>query len=220
MRIARSGLDEIERTKKKLAFAVDVVKARTRESQKGNERERVDEGSRVTNDSQILAVNLISPRIRRENVNKDLATASATLFRPAASRDTRVLARVQRHFIFAQRYRRWPAPTTWKLCAKQAAPAVRFSFPASRLLPLPLLFCYPFRPSTLVIYRGYAADARGGICTTEKTKEKKEKSGCPRIRITIVSFRSFSLHVRYSASRRDAMKRSHGSMQRKRTFIH
>lgn len=37
------------------------------------------------------------------------------------------------------------------------------------------LLCYPFRPSTLVIYRGYAADARGEICTTRDRKKKKNE---------------------------------------------
>lgn len=105
------------------------------------------------------------------------------------------------------------------------ASCARRPFLFSRLSPLPLppLFCYPFRPSTLVIYRGYAADARGGICTTRdkkkkaEEKKKKKKSGCPRIRNTIVSLRSSGLHLRHSASRSDAMKRSHGSMQRKCT---
>lgn len=113
--------------------------------------------------------------------------------------------RVQRHFIFAQRYRRWPALDHVEIVCK--ASCARRPFLFSRLSPLlpPLLFCYPFRPSTLVIYRGYAADARGGICTTgdKKKKQKEEKkrkeSGCPRIRNTIVSLRSSSLHLRHSA---------------------
>lgn len=150
---------------------------------------------------------------------------SPPLFRSATSRGTRVLARAQRHFIFAQRYRRRSAPTTWKLCAKRAAPAVRFSFPASRFFLYLLSPCHPIRPSTLVIYRGYAADARGGICTTRNKKKKKRRKRrrreerLPRIRNTIVSPRSSGLlHLRHSASRRsDAMKRSHGSMQRKCT---
>lgn len=37
------------------------------------------------------------------------------------------------------------------------------------------LLRYPFRPSTLVIYRGYAADARGEICTTRDRKKKKKE---------------------------------------------
>lgn len=95
------------------------------------------------------------------------------------------------------------------------ASCARRPFLFSRLSPLPppLLFCYPFRPSTLVIYRGYATDTRGGICTTgdkeEEEEEKKKKSGCPRICNTIVPLRSSGL--RHSASRSDAMKRSHGS---------
>jgi len=155
----------------------------------------------------------------RENVNKDLATTSATLFRPTTSRGTRVLTRVQRHFIFAQRYRRWLAPTTWKLCAKRVVPAVRFSFPVSSL---PLLFCYPFRgtrSSTLVIYHGYAADARGRIYGRKKKKKKKKKKRKDSSRVcnTIVSLRSSGLYLRHFASRRSAMKRSHGLMQRKCT---
>jgi len=57
------------------------------------------------------------------------------------------------------------------------ASCARCPFLFSRLPPLPpsLLFCYPFRPSTLVIYRGYAADTHGGICTTGNKKKKKEK---------------------------------------------
>jgi hypothetical protein len=58
------------------------------------------------------------------------------------------------------------------------ASCARRPFLFSRLspLPLPLLSpCYPFRPSTLVIYRGYAADARGGICTTRDKKKKRRR---------------------------------------------
>lgn len=85
------------------------------------------------------------------------------------------------------------------------ASCARRPFLFSRLSPPPLSlrFCYPFRPSTLVIYRGYAADARGGICTIgnkkeeeeekekkKKKKKKSKKSVCSRVRNTIVSLRS------------------------------
>lgn len=150
---------------------------------------------------------------------RTLATTSATPFRPASSVSRYACAsvRAQRHFIFAQRYRRRPAPDHVEIVCKASCARRPFLFSRLSPLPLSLLFCYPFRPSTLVIYRGYAADVRGGICTTgdKKKKKKKRRSGCPRIRNTIVSPRSSGLHLRHSASRSDAMKRSHGSMQRK-----
>lgn len=83
------------------------------------------------------------------------------------------------------------------------ASCARRSFLFSRLSPppLPLLFCYPFRPSTLVIYRGYAANARGGICTTgdkkeekeeeEKKKKKKTKRNREKLQIAIPIFNPF-----------------------------
>lgn len=138
---------EIERTRKELAFAVERGESKNKRISKV-----AYEGAREKGWTGVAGnKRLANPRRQfnlaanpRENVNKDLATTSATLFRPAASRGTRVLARVQRHFIFAQRYRRWPAPTTWKLCAKRAVPAVRFSFPASRLYLYLLSSATPF----------------------------------------------------------------------------
>lgn len=68
-------------------------------------------------------------------------------------------AATQRHFIFAQRYRREVAP---RPCGNCVQSELRSPFLFSRLAadrsasPLLLLPRYPFRLSTLVIYRGYA----------------------------------------------------------------
>lgn len=74
---------------------------------------------------------------------------------------------------------------------------------------------YLFRPSTLVIYRGYAADARGGIRTAARDKEeddeeeegrrgegkkkKKRRLRGSRIRNTIVSPRSSGFASTFAA---------------------
>lgn len=51
-----------------------------------------------------------------------------------------------------------------------------------------------------------------------RNRRRRRRTVARRIRNTIVSPRSSGLHLRYSVSRRsDAMKRSHGSMQRKCT---
>lgn len=116
-----------------------------RENLKGSRaRERVRKGGRrgVAGNKR-----LANPRRQfnlaanpRENVNKDLATTSVTLFRPATSRGTRVLARVQRHFIFAQRYRRQPAPDHVEIVCKASCARRPFLFSRLSPLPLPLLF--------------------------------------------------------------------------------
>lgn len=75
---------------------------------------------------------------------------------------TRVLSRAprtQRHFIFAQRYRRETGPPTRGNCVQsELRPPFLSSLGYSALFFFSLR--YLFRPSTLVIYRGYAADAR------------------------------------------------------------
>lgn len=72
-----------------------------------------------------------------------------------------------------------PGPTTWKLCAKRAAPAVSL---LGRSATFPSAPCsrYPFRPSTLVIYRGYAADVRRNPYPSadkkRRTRRKEEEA--------------------------------------------
>lgn len=93
----------------------------------------------------------------------------------------------------------------------------RFLFSRSFTFTFSLL-CYPFRPSTLVIYRGYAADAHGGICTTRNRKKKKKKK--ERTRAGNSGFAILSFCFDHSASPwalceqpcrgSDAMKRSTG----------
>lgn len=110
----------------------------------------------------------------RENVNKDLATISATLFRSASSRGTRVLARATTLY-FRAKIPLPAGPDHVEIVCKASCARCPFLFSRLSPLPLSLLFCYPFRPSTLVIYRGYAADTHGGICTTGDKKKKKKK---------------------------------------------
>lgn len=111
----------------------------------------------------------------------------------------------QRHFIFAQRYRRRAAATTtWKLCAKRAAPVVFLSPPRSSLIrvlsstrrPPYVLRCPtsdPFRPSTLVIYRGYAVLAVESVPTDKGTGGKILPLEPANTRNAIVPIRSFAL---------------------------
>jgi len=160
--------NDLERTRKELqAFVVSVVRARMRESRRQRKKEKERESTGIAGNKQ-----LANPRRQfnlaanpRENVNKDLATTSATLLRSAASRGTRVLARATTLY-FRAKIPPPASPDHVEIVCK--ASCVRCPFLFSRLPPLllSLLFCYPFRPSTLVIYRGYAADTHGGICIT------------------------------------------------------
>lgn len=86
-----------------------------------------------------------------ENVNKD-PSLPPSLFRSAASRGTRVLARAQRHFIFAQRYRRRPASDHVEIVCKASCARRPFLFSRLSSLPLPPLSLLPlsaFHPRNL-----------------------------------------------------------------------
>lgn len=105
-------------------------------------------------------------------------------------------SRYATHFIFAQRYRR---PRGNCVQSELLPPSVSFFAPFTFSL-----LCYPFRPSTLIIYRGYAAD--GGICTTRNRKKKKVERTSTRISgFAILSFcfdHSVSPHSEHFANNR------------------
>lgn len=120
-----------------------------------------------------------------------------------------------------------PAPDTWKLCAKRAAPAVSLlgRLFRSLLLPaaLPLSAFHPRNLSRLCGGRAAESVPQRGIRrrTTRKRKEgggrrRRKRRGGARLEDSqyyrFASIIRLRLHLRGRGS--DAMKRSHGTMQR------
>jgi len=225
-----SGHGEIEQTKEELAFVVSVVREQERENLKCNERERDGKNAHegggssltVTNDSQILAVNLISPRIPE----KMLIRTSLPPPPSSSARQHLACAGARNDTLFSRKDTAAGRPRLRGNCVQSELrpPYVSLfpplaSFSISSLL-LPLSAFHPRNLSRLCGGRArrnlYHGRERKKKKKKEEKKKKRRKSGCPRIRNTIVSPRSSGLHLRHSTSRRsDAMKRSHGSMQRK-----